>query len=194
MSESSPAAELVPVRDRLLDAAEQVIARDGVSSLTLESVAREAGVSKGGLLYHFPFKSALITAVVERLATRCECEQQCAIETDARASGAFARAYLAVRSAQPDPRKASIELALLAAAGADPHYLGPVRAQLAKWQARLECDGIDPGTATLVRLAADGLALAELLGLAVPNAELRRSVIERLQAMTLPPKCGETQP
>ena len=33
------------VRDRLLNAAEQVAARDGVQSLTLEAVAREAGVA-----------------------------------------------------------------------------------------------------------------------------------------------------
>ncbi len=193
MNGAAPSTESVPVRDRLLDSAEQVIAREGVSSLTLESVAREAGVSKGGLLYHFPSKSALITAIVERLATRCESEQKCAIERDPRPAGAFARAYLGVRAARPEPQEASILLALLAAAGSDPHYLEPIRAQHTKWQATLEGDGIDPALATVVRLAADGLALADLLGLAAPSAELRRKVIEQLQAMTLQPDCGETK-
>jgi AcrR family transcriptional regulator len=35
--------------------------------MTLEAVAREADVSKGGLLYHFPSKEALISGMVRRL-------------------------------------------------------------------------------------------------------------------------------
>jgi AcrR family transcriptional regulator len=186
--------EAIPVRDRLLDAAEQVVARDGVSNLTLDSVARQAGVSKGGLLYHFPSKSALVTAIVERLATRCDGEQQCAVDADSHAAGAFVRAYLAVRAEQPDPHRQHIDTALLAAAGSDPSYVEPIRAQFVRWQARLERDGLDPVTATIVRLAADGLALGDLLGLAVPTGDLRRKVIEKLLAMTLPLEPGVPQP
>ena len=40
-------------RKRLLDAAAAVVRRDGAGALTLDAVAAEAGVSKGGLLYHF---------------------------------------------------------------------------------------------------------------------------------------------
>ena len=40
-------------RRRLLDAATAVVRRDGARALTLDAVAAEAGVSKGGLLYHF---------------------------------------------------------------------------------------------------------------------------------------------
>jgi AcrR family transcriptional regulator len=38
----------VPARERLLNAAEQVVAQSGVRNLTLEAVAQQAGVSKGG--------------------------------------------------------------------------------------------------------------------------------------------------
>src|SRR5438552_10278775 len=93
----------ISVRDRLLDAAEQVVARDGVANLTLDAVAREAGVSKGGLLYHCPSKSALITAVVERLATRCEFDHAQAMADGSQGPGAFARAYIAARGEPPDP-------------------------------------------------------------------------------------------
>jgi AcrR family transcriptional regulator len=184
---------MIPVRDRLLDAAEQVVARDGVSNLTLEAAARKAGVSKGGLLYHFPSKSALVTAIVERLVVRCDNEQQCAIETDQETAGSFTRAYLTVRTTPPKPQDQPINIALLAAAGTDPQYLAPVRAQLAKWQALLECDGIDPVTATIVRLAADGIALCELLGLGVPTGDFRKQVIDKLLELTLPTKRGETE-
>lgn len=50
----------------LIDSAEVVVTRDGVARLTLEAVAREAGLSKSGLLHHFPSKEALINAMVDR--------------------------------------------------------------------------------------------------------------------------------
>ena len=37
--------------DRVLDAGERVVMRDGASNLTLDAVATEAGISKGSVLY-----------------------------------------------------------------------------------------------------------------------------------------------
>ncbi|MGQ9650772.1 MAG: TetR/AcrR family transcriptional regulator [Phycisphaerae bacterium] len=186
MNETSENATSVSVRDRLLDAAEAVVAREGVSRLTLEAVAHEAGVSKGGLLYHFPAKSALITAVVERLANRCESRQAEAVAGDPQACGAFTRAYLSVRTHPPDPRRESIHTAVLAAIGTNPNYLDPLRQGVAEWQKRLESDGIDKVTATIVRLAVDGLAIGRLLKVPTPEGELLERVIERLLSMTYP--------
>lgn len=47
-------------RSSILLAASIVVKNNGVEKLTLEAVAKEAGVSKGGLLHHFPNKEALI--------------------------------------------------------------------------------------------------------------------------------------
>ncbi|MCL4694718.1 MAG: TetR/AcrR family transcriptional regulator, partial [Candidatus Hydrogenedentes bacterium] len=49
--------------DLLLDSAEAVVVEGGPSRLTLDAVAEKAGVSKGGLLYHFPTKDALVEAM-----------------------------------------------------------------------------------------------------------------------------------
>jgi AcrR family transcriptional regulator len=182
-------ADSVSVRERLLDAAEKVVARDGVANLTLDAVAREGGVSKGGLLYHFPSKSALITSVVERLAVQCDADHANAIAAAGEGPGAFTRAYLAARSEPLAPEAEPIHTALLAAAGTDSQYLEPFRKRLAQWQARLESDGIDPVTATIVRLAIDGLCLGALLRVPVPTGELRNKVVDRLRAMTHSP-CG----
>ena len=43
-------------------AADRVVVEEDIFGMTLESVAREAEVSKGGLLYHFRVKEALIDA------------------------------------------------------------------------------------------------------------------------------------
>ena len=53
-------------RAQLLDAAVAVIRRDGAAALTLDAVAAEAGVSKGGVLYHFASKRALIDGLLSR--------------------------------------------------------------------------------------------------------------------------------
>lgn len=41
-------------KKRLLAAASEIVEEEGVVKLTLEAVAQRAGMSKGGLLYHFP--------------------------------------------------------------------------------------------------------------------------------------------
>lgn len=54
-------------RDAVLDAFEALLIDVGERAATLDAVAKRAGVSKGGLLYHFPNKEALIAATLERL-------------------------------------------------------------------------------------------------------------------------------
>jgi AcrR family transcriptional regulator len=55
-------------RDRLLDAFEGLLIAHGPRAATLDAVAAAAEVSKGGLLYHFPSKAALVQGQRERLA------------------------------------------------------------------------------------------------------------------------------
>src|SRR5687767_14471935 len=52
------ASAVSPARERILEAAERVVGDVGAARMTLEGVAQAAGVSKGGLLYHFPTKEA----------------------------------------------------------------------------------------------------------------------------------------
>ena len=58
--------------------------------------------------------------------------------------------------------------------------LAAVRDRYATWQDRVEREGSDPVEATVARLAADGLWLADLLGLAPPQGRLREQVLARL--------------
>lgn len=53
------------VRQAILDAALRVTSR-GISAFSIEAVAAEAGVSKGGLLHHFGTKEELLTALLDR--------------------------------------------------------------------------------------------------------------------------------
>jgi AcrR family transcriptional regulator len=79
--------------DFILTAAERVVLRSGVLGLTLEAVAREAKLSKGGLLYHFATKEALVQAMLERLIQHYEREIAQQQQDDA-APGHWTRACL----------------------------------------------------------------------------------------------------
>jgi AcrR family transcriptional regulator len=163
-------------RRRLLDAAARVIRRDGAGALTLDAVAAQAGVSKGGLLYHFATKDALVEALVGDWLDRFEAD----VESRAGDRG-WPRAYAEVcESAPRSPGQRATDVALLAALTGDPGRLEGVRGRYAAWQERIVADGGDPAVATVIRLAADGLWLADLLGLAPPRGRLRHDVIARL--------------
>jgi AcrR family transcriptional regulator len=155
-------------RARLLEAAGAVIRRDGAQALTLDAVAAEAGVSKGGLLYHFGSKRDLLDGLVERWLDEFQ------EDIDAAGPG-FVAGY--VRAS--DGAKAE-EAGLLAALVADPAVLAAVRERYATWQDRVVREGGDPVEATVARLAADGLWLADLLGMAPPQGDLRERVLARL--------------
>jgi AcrR family transcriptional regulator len=170
-------------RDRILSAAAAVIRRGGARALTLEAAAAEAGVSKGGLLYHFPTKDALVDGLVEDWLDRFERQAEAGAGEEGWAHG-----YLAACDADRRPAaERATDVALLAALVGDPDRLDAVRRRYAAWQERLAAGGADPVEATIVRLAADGLWLADLLGLAPPRGRLRDAVLGRLAERGGPP-------
>ncbi|HEX7394670.1 MAG TPA: helix-turn-helix domain-containing protein, partial [Anaerolineaceae bacterium] len=59
-------------KKNILKAANKVILDKGADALTLEAVALEAGISKGGLLYHFPSKKQLIQGMIESMIARVD--------------------------------------------------------------------------------------------------------------------------
>lgn len=53
-------------RDKVLDAAEDIVINQGAAALTIDAVAKAMGISKGGVQYCFGNKDALIDAMFER--------------------------------------------------------------------------------------------------------------------------------
>jgi AcrR family transcriptional regulator len=52
--------------DDILDAVERVVARLGAVGLSLDAVAKEAGISKSRVVYDYKSKTALIEAILDR--------------------------------------------------------------------------------------------------------------------------------
>lgn len=59
-------------KEAILEAAQAIVSEEGAMHMTLDAVAARCKMSKGGLMYNFPTKEALIEAMVQRLMERHE--------------------------------------------------------------------------------------------------------------------------
>ncbi len=175
-------------KNRILDAAEQIILRDGVARLTLEAVAAEAALSKGGVLYHYRSKDELIRGMIARLQERFEAEMRRLEAEDPCPTGRRARAYFrtALRHRHAGAGVCADELAtaLLAAVSTNPSLLDPLHERALAIRDMLLQDGLEPSTAMVVQFAADGLWLSGLFGVPPLARELRAGFISKLEQLS----------
>ncbi len=167
-------------RARILDALELLLSRAGSSQqVSLEAVAAAAGVSKGGLLHHYPSKEALLAALVRRLGERADAQL-----ADAVAGGtSVADFYLQAYDDSDEQSLALLRSAIAALRSADGQHTEVQEALievLRSWDDGLRREIADPVRAETVRLVGDGLFLAALLGLPQPDPALHKEVVRRL--------------
>jgi len=159
-----------PSKLRLLAAAAEVTQRDGAGNLTLEKVAEQAGVSKGGLLYHYPNKRALLEGMLNQMLGNIESRIAAADDTDL---GSFIEA-VGTRTAE----ERAIAQSLLAAAAEDPALLAPAREMVTHlFDHASKLSSLGP----VLLLANEGLRFLDLLNL-LPDAQhhnkLRRQLLK----------------
>jgi len=56
------------IRDLILDAVDDLLARFGYNKMTMEDVARQVGIGKGTIYLHFPSKQELVLSHIDRIA------------------------------------------------------------------------------------------------------------------------------
>ncbi|MCU0511402.1 MAG: TetR/AcrR family transcriptional regulator [Anaerolineae bacterium] len=142
-------------RARLIAAALAALRAGGLHGLTLDSVAKTARVSKGGLLHHFPSKEALAEAVLRHLLGQFEQQVQAHYDQDTTPRGRWLRAYLRASFAPEAVLTLELATTLLLALAEFPGIRAQVQQDAARWTARLADDGVPPLRARLLRLAAD---------------------------------------
>ena len=168
-------------RDRALGAALVIASREGVSTLTIDAVARESGLSKGGVLHHFRTKDALVVAMVQNLVVHFEAATQAAADADPEPIGRYTRAFLATVTS---PELAAIGRAMLAVVAVNPALLEPLRQLYRRCHLRLAADGIDPIDAHLCVLVADALWMGAIFEFPPPPPQVEKAMRERLHALT----------
>ncbi|MNO69137.1 transcriptional regulator BetI [compost metagenome] len=171
-------------RDLILIATAKVIRDLGADNLTIDLVAKEAGVSKGGVLHHFPNKQALINAMVEESTAHFfdDLRQRVSNETQQDA-GKWSRAYLETTVSYDRENKGMNE-SIIATLTMNPDLISIYQKEYEIIQKNIENDGIDPVHSTIIRLAMDGLWFSEILGIGNLNDHLRTKVFEYLINMT----------
>lgn len=153
--------------DHLLDAAQKVVLQGGASSITLDAVAAEAGVSKGGLLHHFPTKEKLIEAMVIRIVAEWRQDVLQAIEAQPHGPGRVARAFLAMSFEECADFADCVQrstVVLLTALTANPDLVQPLRDVYRELEELVANDGLKPGCGEAVLSAIDGLWFAKIFG------------------------------
>jgi AcrR family transcriptional regulator len=172
---------------RVLDAAEAIIQARGVAGLTLEAAARDAGVSKGGLLYHFASKEALLDALLRRLAGFIEREYRACVAAQPDGPGRVARAMLhwgfGDGEGACDERHDRAAAVFLAAFHHDPALLDPIREVIGRMRQDIAADGLPPGHGDAINAAGDGMFMARIFRFYTPTEAERlamRAALARL--------------
>lgn len=179
-------------RTKILDAAVRVIHRDGLIGVTFDSVAAEAGVTRGGMMYHFPARDALVQAIHEHLAGQWEASLEAAAGKSKTAATSRERAAAYARTSARGANRAELLSALQAAESA---------AAAVAWDAVLEGwappppKSVDDDAALapfIARLAADGLWMYESLTGRKLAAPVRALIAERIaEAIQAAPRQGK---
>ena len=167
-------------RNAALEAAIRIIARDGPGRLTLDAIARESGLSKGGVMHQFRTKEAVLKALLER---QMEHFEEFSTRYMAKVSATSANPNLAtqlatVREAATSPNSAA--LALVAAMVENPSLMMLPREREMKRVAAIKAESADPDLALLRWAAARGLLLSSLFGMSPLSKDEHDRLFARL--------------
>lgn len=169
-------------RERVLDAFESILIADGERAATLDAVAKAAGVSKGGLLYHFGSKDELAAGLIDRLS-RVAADDLAAMA----ASDEGAISYYIRTSVMEDD---ALDRALIAtsrlAQGGSPLASDALREVREGWEHAIRPHVRDETALHLVMLVSDGLYFNNSLGVngtdpVTPTGDALTQLLELVQ-------------
>jgi AcrR family transcriptional regulator len=157
-------------RAAVLSAAADAMAERG-TGVSLDDIARRAGVSKGGLLHHFASREALIVAMVEEAQQKFRDNVLSYLDLSENRPGKMLRAYV---RALTSGSEATVQYFTAAPTWAGVYQIPAVAAIAAAdarwWKEQLALDGLSHDRILVVRRAAEGLAAATAYGEEPPEA------------------------
>ncbi|WP_120292042.1 TetR/AcrR family transcriptional regulator [Paraburkholderia sp. BL23I1N1] len=184
-------------RRRAIEAAFTILTRDGVGGLTFDSLARESGISKGGLLHQFRTKHGVLSALLDFQRQQFEHigRDYKAKEGASKAEPSLAAQIAIYRESVNQPH--SVARAILAAIIESPTLLEDMKPSDSAKMKALEDEATDLDLSLLRYFAASSLAFHALLGLSPVSDPARNRLFDRLldeeswQGHNVPPKCSK---
>lgn len=168
-----------PTRDRLLDAFEELLIAGGERSATLDAVAAAASVSKGGLLYHFGSKEALVDGQLARLGALAATDADSIRSAPAGPVDYLIRSSIDTGSTFDRAYVAATRLAQ----GRHPQAIESLTAIRRGWLSAIDDVVDDPNVAQAIMLISDGLYSNSALTAETQNLDSLMTVIDRLRAL-----------
>jgi AcrR family transcriptional regulator len=167
-------------RESVLDAFARILAEDGERAATMDATARAAGVSKGGLLYHFASKDALEAGLLERMEALAADDIAQIKESPEGAAAAFMRTSLHTGTPLDN---AIVAVSRLAQNGSTP-AIAALRRIRDLWEDAIRPDTRDETALQLVMLVSDGLYFNNALTVgSVPGPKPSEAELDALIAL-----------
>ncbi len=167
-------------RERIIDVAEQVVIELGAGHLTFDAVAAKSGVSRGGLLYHFPDKKALLKAMLDRHIERSvENRKRKRAKVPEGVEREIVAHVLSMLELDSKRRRVGAE-AFFALAAYDPGLLAPIKQRYRNFMKELTRGGLRFERAAVIALATDGLRLLEVLSISPFERRERSRIVGEL--------------
>lgn len=164
-------------RSEILDAALRVVDVVGGADITYQSVAEEAGLTKAGLMYHFPTKDAMMAAVIEHVVARWQSELEQVLGAPLEES-TLAERVRAFTLFAGEGGVTQGEFVVFSEAVRRPELSQPWLEYLQTWFGF--GDGVDGTSLLLVWLAANGLWIAEATGILIIESPQRAALLRAL--------------
>lgn len=172
-------------RRAILDAAQRVLEREGLTDITFEAVATESGLTKGGLLYHFRSKDDLLLGLHEHLAAQWEETLLEELGKPVEEADEQEKAVAYVRASSASITRA--ELLLMLDAATRTHFREPWDEVSRRWVPTPDdVDDVPALDRFIASLAADGLWFYDaIVGDPLPG-RMRERLTDRIAEIHLP--------
>jgi len=167
-------------RSLVIQSALAIIARDGPNRLTLDAIAKEAGISKGGVMHQFPTKEAVLRALLDHQRDHFHRHTEGYLAEHG-AKHIYPRLAGHIEGAREAATESnSVALAIMAAMAQDPSLLSPALDNDRENLQAIREEATDPDLAVLRWEAARGMVVTHLLGMCPLSAEDRERLFARL--------------
>lgn len=179
----------IETKEKLLYSSAQIIIKNGISKLTLEEVAKNAGVSKGGLLHHFKSKEILIEEMLKFAIKKVDKNFKEFYDKEKKGKGQFLRSYIKAYLYDTNLEDIFFSKKLwsvfLSSMLENPNLIEIFKESILHNQELIDKDGIDPINVLIIRLVIDGLMINEIFHDPCSSDEMREKLINKLLDMTV---------
>ncbi len=167
-------------REATMLAIESVVRRLGVGGLSIDAVAKEAGISKSSVVYDFRNKAGLLAAFT-RSRIAAHREQLDALQPQDDAPNRWLRGLLAATEQTPTEEEVSIAMVISSAMSSEEECHALMCEEIGDTMERVAREAEDPRRANLAYLALHGIKSLEFFGFCRFDPETRQELLNDIR-------------